>query len=206
MTYYGRAAQGGRALPLLAIEGIDKAGKDTQSRFLERKLAQKRFKVKRLAFPDYETHLGKEIGKFLQGKINLGPEVRQLLYVANRWEREKDMREWLRDGMFVIADRYIPSGLAYGLANGLSLDWMLKLEEGLPVVDAVILVDISVETSLSRGWRKDIYEEDRKFLDGVRSAYLDLAKRFGWIVVNGEASVEDVSQAIWREVEGHFRI
>ena len=193
-------------MPLLAIEGIDKAGKDTQSRFLERKLAQKRFKVKRLAFPDYETHLGKEIGKFLQGKINLGPEVRQLLYVANRWEREKDMREWLRDGMFVIADRYIPSGLAYGLANGLSLDWMLKLEEGLPVVDAVILVDISVETSLSRGWRKDIYEEDRKFLDGVRSAYLDLAKRFGWIVVNGEASVEDVSQAIWREVEGHFRI
>lgn len=193
-------------MPLLAIEGIDKAGKDTQSRLLESKLAQRRLKVRRLAFPDYGTPLGKEIRKFLQGKISLRPEVRQLLYVANRWERERDMREWLREDVFVIADRYIPSGLAYGLANGLNLNWMLTLEEGLPEVDSVILVDISVETSLSRGRREDIYEENREFLGRVRSAYLDLAKRLGWIVVSGEASVEDVSQAIWREVESRFKV
>ncbi len=193
-------------MPLLAIEGIDKAGKDTQSKLLERKLAQRSLKAKRLSFPDYGTPLGKEIRKFLQGKISLRPEVRQLLYVANRWEKEQEMREWLEEGTFVIADRYIPSGLAYGLANGLSLDWMLKLEDGLPKLDAVILIDISVETSCSRGKMSDIYEEDRKFLEQVRSAYLDLAKRFGWTVISGETSVEDVSQRIWREVEAHFQI
>lgn len=193
-------------MPLIALEGIDKAGKDTQSRLLERKLAQMGHKVKRLAFPDYGTPLGKEIGKFLQGEISLRPEVRQLLYVANRWERQEDMEEWLKRKVFVIADRYVPSGLAYGLANGLDLDWMLKLEEGLPIADIVIMVDISVETSYNRGQRRDIYEKDKMLLGKVRSSYLELAKRFGWIVVNGDRSVEDVSQAIWKEVQSHFKI
>jgi len=62
--------------------------------------------------------------------VNLGPEVRQFLYVANRWERVQDLRHWLNQKKVVIADRYVPSGLVYGLANGLELDWMVNLEKG----------------------------------------------------------------------------
>ena len=193
-------------MPLLAIEGIDKAGKDTQARLLEEKMAQKKCAVKRLSFPDYETPLGKEIKKFLLGKISLRPEVRQLLYVANRWERENDMVHWLEKGAFVIADRYIPSGLAYGIANGLSLNWMLRLEEGLPKTNVVILVDIPVEVSLSRGRKGDIYEEDRELLIKVRKSYQELAQKFNWITVNGEADVEEVFKAIWKDVASRFKI
>lgn len=191
---------------LIAIEGIDKAGKDTQTKRLGIRLKRRGYKVKRIAFPDYKTSLGKEIQRFLQGKIDLRPEVRQLLFVANRWERQRNIEEWLKRELFVIADRYIPSGLAYGLANGLDLSWMMKLEEGLPAANLVIVIDISIETSFSRAERKDMYEKDKMFLSKVRSSYLKLAGSYGWIVVDGEMNADDVSQEIWKNIRSRVDI
>lgn len=187
-------------MPLIVLEGIDKAGKDTQSKLLEGRLAGRGLRVKCISFPDYGTPIGKEIKKFLQGKLDLRPEVRQLLYVANRWERQRDLEEWLEKGMYVIADRYIPSGLVYGLANGLNLNWMLKLEEGLPAADIIIVIDISAEASYHREKKKDIYEKDMIFLGKVRSSYLELARKFNWLIINGEMSVDEVSQRIWENI------
>jgi len=162
--------------------------------------------VRHVAFPDYQTSLGKEIRKFLLGKITLCPEVRQLLYVANRWERKTDMEGWLQHGLFVIADRYSPSGLVYGLANKLNLDWMLTLEEGLPPADLVIVIDISIETSYARDKKKDLYENDLLFLGVVRASYLDLANKFGWVVINGEQSENAVFQEIRKRVTSCFHL
>ena len=187
-------------MPLIVLEGIDVSGKRTHTGLLAKRLTEMGQRVERIAFPDYKTPLGREIKRFLQGGVRFRPEVRQLLYVANRWERERDMDSWLREGKIVIADRYVPSGLAYGLANNLDLDWMLKLEEGLPLADMVIVIDIPVDTALSREEPKDIYEKDRLFQEGVRRSYLDLAERFGWVVIDGDRPVEEVAEQVWVHV------
>jgi len=193
-------------LPLIVLEGIDKAGKYTQTRLLEKKLKKRGLDVKSIAFPDYKTLLGKEIKKFLQGEVDFRPEVRQLLYVANRWERQRDLVNWLQRGIYIIADRYIPSGLAYGMANGLSLDWMLKLEEGLPTPDLVIIIDIPVNVSYGREEEQDVYEKDKIFLTKVRSSYHELAKRFHWSTVNGQTEIEKVSQEIWKRIQSSIQV
>lgn len=193
-------------MPLIAFEGIDKAGKNTQSRWLQNKLTAKGYTVNHVAFPDYSTSLGGEIQKFLRGEIQLRPEVRQLLYVANRWERQPDLLRWLNHDSFVIADRYIPSGLAYGLANKLSLDWMINLEKGLPHADVVVIIDIPVEESYKRAVKKDIYEMDTNFLTKVRNAYLELAPEFNWVIVNGEQSIDFVSNDIWEKIKTRIRL
>ena len=193
-------------MPLIVLEGIDKAGKDAQSKFLGRELTKRGCQVELIAFPDYATHLGKELKKFLEGKINLRSEVRQLLYVANRWERQRDVERWLKEEVFVIADRYVPSGIAYGLANGLDLNWMLSLEKGLPAAEMVIVIDISTETSYKRDASRDFYEKNRVFLRKVRGSYFELAKRFGWDVVDGEMVKGDVAQEILKRVTCHFNI
>ena len=193
-------------MPLIALEGIDKAGKDTQSKRLGKRLVERGFSVEHISFPDYGTPLGREISNFLHGKIDLRPEVRQLLYIANRWERERDMAAGLERGRVVIADRYVPSGLAYGLANGLSLDWMLGLEVGLPATDLVVVIDISVEESYRREARKDIYEKDKIFLGKVRRSYLELAKKLDWVIIDGEKSANDVSQQIWEKVTTNLKM
>ena len=193
-------------LPLITLEGIDKAGKDTQAKRLGRRLIEAGYTVKNITFPDYSTPLGKEIKRFLEGEFDLRPEVRQLLYVANRWEREGDIEEWLERGVFVIADRYIPSGLAYGLANELDLNWMLQLEEGLPKANFVIVIDISVDESCKREAGRDIYERNKSFLNAVRSCYLKLANRYGWVVVNGETNIDDLSKEIWKRVVSRMEV
>jgi dTMP kinase len=187
-------------MPLIVLEGIDKSGKKTQTELLARRLSNSGLRVEHVAFPDYGTPLGKEIRKFLEGSVAFRPEVRQLLFVANRWERESDISGWLCERRFVVADRYIPAGLVYGLANGLSLDWMLKLEEGLPEADMVVVLDLSPEVTAVRGGKKDIYERDLEYQKRVRELYLQLGKSFDWKIVNGAQPVLSVAEDVWNLV------
>ena len=187
-------------MSLIAIEGIDRSGKRTHSMVLLERLRRMGRRVEYVTFPDYKTPLGKEIKKFLRGRIKFRPEVRQLLYVANRWERANDICRWLKEGKIVIADRYIPSGIAYGLANNLELEWMLKIEKGLPVTDVVIVIDIPVDTAHKREKAKDLYEADELFQERVRKAYLNLAEQFGWDVIDGKGSINEIAVNIWRYI------
>lgn len=157
-------------------------------------------KVKVISFPDYSTRVGKLIKDYLEGKTNFNPEVRQCLYVANRWERVREIESWLNDGYVVIADRYVPSGLVYGLANGLELEWMLNLEKGLPTPDLIIVVDVSVNIAFDRETTQDVYEQNKPLLTRVRKEYLRLAEEFNWAVVDGERAKHEVSNQIWEHV------
>jgi dTMP kinase len=185
---------------LIVLEGIDKSGKATQAEILAERLRKMGRRVEDIAFPDYQTAVGGVIGRYLQGDVDLCPELRQLLYAANRWERCGDLRLWLREGKLVVADRYVPSGLVYGLANGLDLGWMTTLERGLPPSDLVIVVDVSVATAFTRDETRDIYEANRGFLERVRRAYLALAEDFSWVIVDGERDRVAVAEQVWEHV------
>ena len=191
-------------LPLIVLEGIDKAGKDTQTRLLAEGLRKAGKTVNHVSFPDYTTSLGRQIKKFLLGEVCFRAEVRQLLYVANRWEREEDIRRWLDDKRYVLADRYIPAGLVYGMVNGLDLEWMRHLEEGLPRADLVIVLDIPPETAVEREKAQDIYEKDIEFQARIRSMYLQLSADFGWKVLDGNRSPGDVASDVLRLIKALF--
>jgi len=187
-------------LPLIVLEGIDKAGKNTQARLLAENIRRDGKTVNCISFPDYTTPLGREIKRFLMGKVDFRPEVRQLLYVANRWEREGDISRWLREGNYVIADRYSQANLVYGMANGLDLNWMLALEEGLPKADSVVVLDITPEVAVRRERGKDVYEKDMEFQRRIRSLYLELGEKLGWKVVNGMRDPKEVAEEVLRLV------
>ncbi len=187
-------------MSLIVLEGIDKSGKATQAEILAERLRRMGRRVEEIAFPDYQTAVGRVIGRYLHGDVDLCPELRQLLYAANRWERCGELRRWLREGKIVVADRYVPSGLVYGLANGLELEWMTALERGLPPSDLVIVVDVSVATAFTRDETRDVYEANREFLERVRRAYLFLAEDFGWVIVDGEGDRLAVAAQVWEHI------
>lgn len=187
---------------LIAIEGIDQAGKETVSRLLGATLTSAGLHVERMEFPDYTTPIGREIGRFLEGSHRHTAEVRQLLYAANRWERKGLLEEWLAEGGTILLDRYTGSGLAYGAAQGLSFEWMEALEAGLPRADLVVLLDIRPEVSLARKTRaRDAYEQQEQLLIRARDAYLMLAERDDWAVVDAAAGPHEV----WSAVEDVLR-
>jgi dTMP kinase len=150
-----------------------------------------------LSFPAYETTIGKEIRKFLDGNVNYPQQVRAMLYAANRWEKKAELEAILSKTDVTIVDRYSGSNLAYGVSNGLELEWLLHLEEGLPEPDLVVLLDASpTKLAPRRGDRKDSYELNISLQEKARDAYLRLAKRFGWSIVDADEGIEETSRGM----------
>ena len=77
---------------LIAFEGLDQSGKETQAQTLRDALKADGHKARFLSFPDYGTSIGEEIARALQGERDYTPDVMQLLFIANRYEQQAGHR------------------------------------------------------------------------------------------------------------------
>lgn len=189
---------------IVVFEGIDKAGKTTQAKLLEKKLGSK---CVRIDFPDYSTPVGKEIKQFLDGKKNYPDEVKMMLLSANRWEKKGEIEKMLSKGTTVIMNRYYQSNLVYGISKGLKLDWLLSLDKGMPKADLVIVIDIRPKTLVSRSKNVvDTFEKDLELIRRVKKNYRILANKFNWRIVEGERSVDEVHGQVLRIVRKFVKI
>ncbi len=192
---------------IIVLEGIDQSGKRTQSRLLLEQLKKQGVPTAYISFPDYTTVIGKEIEAFLAGKRSYNLQARHMLLSLNRWERKDDLDKWLDEGRVVVVNRYSDSNYAYGVAQGLSLDWLMNLEKGLPEPGLTILLDVPIAASLERKTaERDVHERDQYLLRRVREEYLKLAAKGGWRVINGARSADLVQQNVWRAVEEQLRL
>lgn len=179
----------------IAIEGIDAVGKRTQTSILQSWLRSRGLTTRALSFPDYETAIGREIRKFLDGVVHYPPEVRAMLYAANRWEKKAELEGILSRNDALIVDRYTGSNLAYGSSSGLDLQWLLNLEAGLPEPDIVLVLDAPPVKLMPRRGAKDSYEQNVTLQLQARSAFLKLAEKFGWTVIDANKGISETSTA-----------
>jgi len=182
---------------LIAFEGLDQSGKETQAKHLRARIEQDGHRVHPLAFPEDSTPIGQEIRKALAGEREFGPDVMQLLYVANRGEFRPKLERWLAAGDVVMCDRYRASSIAYGEAQGLDPVWLSDIQQYLPPADLTILLDIAPETAVQRkATGRDRYERDMSLLARVRESYRRQAAQPGWVLINGEAPKAEVRAAV----------
>jgi dTMP kinase len=172
---------------LIAFEGLDQSGKQTQAELLRDRLKEGGRKARLVSFPDYATSIGEEIARALQGEREYGPDAMQLLYVANRYERKPDLLRWLEGGLVLVCDRYTASSVAYGEASGLDATWLADMQKYLPPAAMTILLDINPETAVQRkSVNRDRYERDLALQIRVRDSYRRQAAEEGWLVLDGE--------------------
>lgn len=182
---------------LIAFEGLDQSGKETQARQLRERLQRDGYRVHPLSFPDYNTPIGQEIQKALAGDRDFGPDVMQLLYVANRGEYRRQVDEWLAAGDVVMCDRYRASSVAYGEAMGLDPAWLTEIQQYLPPANLTVLLDIAPETAVKRkAAGRDLYERDLSLLARVRESYRRQARQENWVLINGELPKDEVRAAV----------
>ena len=171
---------------IIVIEGGDQAGKLTQSILLEKALKKRKIKTKLFHFPDYETPIGKEIRKYLDGKRKFPPQAIHCLLAANRWEKLDTILAAEEKNSVLIMNRYYHSNLVYGLANGLKQKWLESLDEGLPKADLVILLDVTQKESFSRTPRnkiggkkmkRDKFEKNKEFSSKISNLYRNVGKK-----------------------------
>jgi dTMP kinase len=182
---------------LIAFEGLDQSGKQTQAEGLRDFVLQRGRECRLLSFPDYRTPIGREISLALHGEREYAADTLQLLYVANRYEKREAMDAFLSAGGTIVCDRYRASSVAYGEAQGLDPDWLTDAQRFLPASDLTIVLDIAPETAVARkATGRDRYERDLALLARVRDSYRRQARQDGWLLVDGEREKADVSRDV----------
>jgi dTMP kinase len=186
---------------LIAFEGLDQSGKQTQAELLRDRLKEEGWKARLVSFPDYGTTIGEEIARALQGEREYGADVMQLLYIANRYERNPDLQRWLDGGLVLVCDRYVASSIAYGEAQGLDPVWLMEVQKFLPAPSLTIMLDIAPETAVQRkAVDRDRYESDLAMQARVRDSYRRQAAAQNWIRLDGERPKDVVAEDVFSAV------
>ena len=182
----------------LCIEGLDGSGKTVQCGLLADALRQAGKRVFLIDFPQYESPLGREIGRFLSGKDetanadSVDAKSMCLWYAADRWNALKNVEFSQYD--YVIFNRYTLSSAVYqtarryGGVNEEFIQWVFSLEHGvfgLPEPDAYLFLNTEIagcaENLTHKGERTyvdglDLYERSQSLLARCRQIYLHCAE------------------------------
>jgi dTMP kinase len=191
---------------LIAIEGIDGAGKTTQARILMERLVREGYSVTLLKEPT-NSKWGQEIRNLAKnGRHKVTPQTEFEFFLYDRVEDvEKNIKPALNRKDIVIMDRYYISNVAYQGARSLDLDFIEK--ENLkfaPKPDLAIILDLPPHVALSRIRSRDSapnHFEREKYLKEVREIFLRRFEKRPYIsIVNGQPPIETVESEIWNVI------
>ncbi|XP_005489585.2 thymidylate kinase [Ammospiza nelsoni] len=184
---------------LIALEGVDRAGKSTQGRRLVEALREAGHPADLLRFPDRTTEIGQLISSYLGREKNLEDHTIHLLFSANRWEHVPMMKEKLQQGITVVVDRYAFSGVAFTSAKGnFGLDWCKQPDVGLPKPDLILFLQLNPEAAAERGNFGQERYETSSFQEKVLQCFYCLMedKSLNWKTVDASKSIEDLHREI----------
>lgn len=192
----------------ISLEGVDGSGKSTQARLLAEALGPQTVAIREPG----GTEAAERIRELLaDATVSLQPLAELLLFLAARADlTERVIVPALEAGKDVVADRFSDSSVAYqGSARGLGVGEVIGLcdqaTEGL-WPDLTLLLKIDPELSLVRTDGEDRFESEGLELQrAVAVAYEEIARiasdRF--VVIDAEASVEEVHQRVMEAVDAH---
>lgn len=157
---------------LIVLEGCDRSGKTTQSTKLVEALNQLNIPARKISFPDRSTPIGSIINDYLSRKIELPDRSVHLLFSANRWELESEIRKQIESGITLIVDRYSYSGVVFTSAKQcIDFKWCCGPENGLPKPDLVMFLKLSCEEMVKRSGFGDERYENVEFQNKVDKNY-----------------------------------
>lgn len=175
---------------IVAIEGVDGAGKTTQAKKLVRALKARGIRAHYTSEPS-DSRYGAIIRQLLSRR-GVNPHILALLFAADRLHHvERVVNPLLQQGTIVVCDRYLYSSYAYqGVMTGHPL-WVREINSRVPAPDIAVLLDVPVQDALRRKKRR-IRFEDPSFLEEVRREYLRLCEAGLMVVIDGSGGVEEV--------------
>ena len=195
----------------IVFEGIDGSGKATQVRLLKERLENGGFEVNKIDFPRHGESPAFFVDTYLNGKYGtaeeVGPFRGSIFYTLDRYDASFDIKNWLKEGKIILADRYVASNV--GHQGGKIKDkekrkeffkWLYDLEYNLfeiPRPDITFILKTSSDLSLKMAnnitdsekkerrksylgddKNQDIHEKDSQHLTDTLNSYLHAAELF----------------------------
>jgi len=194
----------------ITFEGIDGCGKSTQARLLLEYMNKSGVETILVREPG-GTNISESIREILlhSSSGQMGDRTESLLMTASRAQLTQEVIIPNMDqGIFVIADRYSDSTLAYqGGGRNLDIEWLIELNNYATFTllpDITFFVDIRSEEALRRlDSNKDRIEgEGIEFQARVRKTYHELAERFNdrYVILDGYSEIGDIHQNVLNEM------
>jgi len=206
---------------LIAIEGVDGAGKRTLSAGLQKAFESAGMSVATLAFPRYGRSVTADVAAEAlhgeHGDLASSAYAMAMLFALDRAGAIGEIEALRRDYDVVILDRYVASNAAYSAARlregaaGEAVAWVGRLEYqrlGLPAPDWQVLLAVSAELAAQRarhraetepGRARDSYERDDELQQRTGAVYAQLAAAdFGgrWLVVDKDVDPRDLAASL----------
>lgn len=202
---------------LIVIEGIDGAGKQTQTAMLYDAL-YKKYKVLKLSFPNYASDSSIFIKKYLNGDYGLYDNIyaTSTFFAIDRYLTLREVDFDLYD--YVICDRYTQSNMIHQ-ASKLDnkekdnyINWLKEYEYEylkIPKPGYIFFLDLSLEETKKRINNRekkhenaDIHEENNEYMEKVYASSKEIAKLENWNVINCDnKSREEIHKDILRSIE-----
>ena len=202
---------------LVVIEGADGSGRSTQIARLVQWLegcghATVQVGLKR------STLVSEELEQAKQGNI-LSHLTMSLFYATDFADQlENIILPALKAGFIVLADRYIYTLMVRDLVRGLDEAWLKNLYGISVVPDAVFYLNVSPELLVQRNFQKiqaldywesgmdiglsrDMFDSFLKYQALVETEFRRLQATYGFTIVNGERSIEEISAELQERVE-----
>lgn len=211
---------------LIAVEGTDKAGKHTQVINIINYLRKNGIAAETLDFPQYNAFFGKLVKDYLNGKFgstrDLPAEYTMLPYALDRLQHQSQINKWLKDGKWVVLDRYTYSN-SFSVAKTPKEQWETKIQfmEDLefnqlgitrPDHNIYLYLDPKISYDMRnfglkeyQNGKPDIHENDFKLLYDVSNVYKKIATMnpTQWTIVD-EMRSDGIRMGI-NEVFTHLR-
>lgn len=163
---------------LVAVEGLDGAGKNTLTNRLQEICCSKGLRVSSVSYPRYNKNCFAQLAsQCLMGgfpQILNNPQAMALLFAADRQAGNSELGKLLSENDIVFADRYVASNFAYtaarlSITNLDQIEWLADIEFGelgVKKPDLQIFLDVSVSQAHAQRIKRvssvnqeeDIYE------------------------------------------------
>lgn len=188
----------------IVLEGIDGAGKSTQTELLNDWLTGKGYRTKKIVEPT-TSDIGKVIRKELlnpESTNDINQQRLTLLFAADRLTLKKEILD-AKDSkdIIIISDRSFYSSICYQNNSSVDKDWIYEVNLHTPRPDLMILLDLDEKEAITRCDREEAFE-NIQFLEKTRKNYLDLLDiEDNIVVVDAKDSLNDVQEKIRKIVQ-----
>jgi len=192
---------------LIALDGLDGSGKETQTRLLEEALIQNGIPCRNVSFPTYDDQMSAAVKLYLSGKFGDDPNTVNGYAASSFFATDRYcsyMLDWKKDydaGTVILANRYTTANAVHQLSklpeeeyDGF-LDWLFDFEFGklgLPAPDLVLYLcvppavseSLIMSRSAQTGRATDIHENNKQHLRDSYRAALYSADKLGWAKID----------------------
>jgi len=186
----------------IVFYGVNSLGKTTQAKMLVDRIIKDGKKAEYVKYAHYELEpSGPIINSYLrQGNpYNLTPTEFQIIQVLNRTQYQTTLEENLKKGITIVAEDYIGTGIAWGIGAGVRPELLTLLNSHLIKEDIAFL--FTGEPFSAGKEREHLHEENETLTKRVASVHSDLARTYGWTLINANRPRPEINEEIWQKVK-----